>query len=72
MNTRGGTIETAMRRPTRHTRALSTAADHRQWKGSIPTQGRSRYRRGAAADMRRHTAAHTRREYHNAHPRVGR
>ena len=72
MNTRGGTIWTATPRPTRHTRALPTAADHPQCKGTIPTKGPSRYRRGAAAGMRRHTAAHTRREYHTGQPRVGR
>ena len=72
MNTRGGTIGTATPRPTRHTRALPTMADHRQWKGAIRTEGPSRYQRGAAADMRRHTAAHTRREYHTGHLPVGR
>ena len=35
MNTRGGTIGTATPRPTRHTRALPTAADHWQQKGTI-------------------------------------
>ena len=51
MNTRGGTIGTATPRPTPHTRALPTAADHRQRKGTIAIEGPSRYRRGAAADM---------------------
>ena len=71
MNTRGGAIWTATPRPTRHTRALPTADDHRQQKGTIATEGPSRYRRGAAADMRQHTAGHTRRESHTGRPRGG-
>ena len=59
MNTRSGTIGTAAPGPTRHKHALLTAAGRRQWKVSIPTEGPSRYQRGTAAGMRRHTAAHT-------------
>ena len=44
----------------------------RQWKGTIPTRGPSRNRRGTAADMRRHTAAHTRHEPHSGHPLIRR
>ena len=72
MNTREGTIGTATPRPTRHTHALPTAAGRRQWKGTIPTEGPSRNRRGTAADMRQHTATHTRRESHTGHPLMGR
>ena len=63
MNTPGGTIGTAAPRPTRHMRALRTAAGRRQWKSTIPTEGPSRNWRGAAADMRRHT----RRKPHTGH-----
>ena len=72
MNTRGGTIWTAAPLPTRHTRALPTAAGRRQWKGTIPTGGPSRNRRGTAADMQQPTAAHTRHEPHSGHPLMGR
>ena len=44
-------MNAAAPRPTRHTRALPTATGHRQWKGTIPTGGPSRNRRGTAADM---------------------
>ena len=72
MNTRGGTIGTAAPRPTRHTPALHTAAGRRQWKGTIRTKGPSRNQRGTAADMRRHTPAHTRREPHTGRRLIGR
>ena len=67
MNMRGDDIGTGAPRPTGHTRALPTATGHWQWKGTIPTGGPSRNRRGTAADMRRHTAAQTWQEPHSGH-----
>ena len=67
MNTRGGTMGTAMPGRTKR-RALPTATGHWQWKGTIPTGGPSRTRRGTAADMRQHTAAHTWHEPDGGHP----
>ena len=72
MNTRGGTIGTAAPCPTRHKRPLPTTTGHRQLKGSIPTGGPSRNWKGTAADMRRHTATHTRPEPHGGHLLIGR
>ena len=72
MNTRGGTIGTTTPRPTRHTRALPIAAGRRQWQGTIPTEGPSRNGRGTTADVRPHTAAHTRHEPRSGHLLMGR
>ena len=40
MNTRGGTIGTALPCPTRNTRALPTATDHRQCNNDTPLRTR--------------------------------
>ena len=42
MNTRGDTIGTAPPRLTRHTRALPTAADHRQCNDDTPPRTRGK------------------------------
>ena len=62
MNTRGGTIGTAKPRPTHRDRSPAVKGHHTN----------QRNRRGSAADMRRHTAAHTWRESHTGHPRMRR
>ena len=67
MNTRDGIIGIAAPRPTRYMRALPDATSRRQWKGTIPTGRLSGNQRGTAADMRRHTAAHTRHEPQSGH-----
>ena len=40
MNTRGNTVRTAPPHPTRHTRALPTAASHRQFSDDAPPRTR--------------------------------
>ena len=72
MNRRDGTDGTATPRPTGHTHALPTAASCQHSKGTIPTEGLSRNQRGTAAKVRRHIAAHTRRESHTGHRLMGR
>ena len=72
MNRRGGTIGTAVPRPTGQARALPTATGHGQWKGDIPTGGPSGNQRGTAAHMRPHTAAHTWHGPHGGQSLIGR